>query len=68
MGETESLGYEDWDKVVNDCDLQFKQMDMARKNMLLAEKVQQKIKSYAIGERRKFPEPAKKEEAPTGVN
>ena len=58
MGETKGLGYADWDGVVKDCDLQFKKMEMARHNMELAEVVQKKIKSFAIGERRKYPEPA----------
>ena len=58
MGETKRLGYTDWDGVVKDCDLQFKKMEMARHNMELAEIVQKKIKSFAIGERRKYPEPA----------
>ena len=53
--------WEDWNKVVEDCDRQFAQIEATRKNMILAEKIQQKIKSFAIQERRKFPEPAKKE-------
>lgn len=61
MGK-EGLGYEEWNKVVEDCDRQFDQIAATRKNMILAEMIQKKIKSFALIERRKFPEPAIKME------
>lgn len=55
MGE--GLNWADWDGVVKECDMQFKKMDMAKHSMLLAEKVQKQIRSYAKIQRSKYQEP-----------
>jgi len=51
------LEYKDWDGVVKECDGQFKQMEIARHNMELAEVVQTEIKEFALEQRDKCVQP-----------
>lgn len=57
MGETEGIGYLEWDAVVKDCDRQLDQIALTRKNMILGEEVNIKTKAFATLERDKYPKP-----------
>jgi len=49
--------YNDWDKIVKECEKQFDLMTNTRIGMAIAEQCQQLTYKLALKERAKFPEP-----------